>query len=198
MNYFNTSRYDDDQWIEIIKNKINPDQYEFTDSKLASFALGLTTPAPPPTPTHNNFSYFITIAFPTNQKYNIKHLELHAHNRTRIVFSPIKYGDCTQDEQYKWLTHTLTKHINQVSDGYDLFFEQTKEGNLHIHGRLKFDNKRKTKKDVKALFHRMFETSTQYKNFIDIKDYDHKRWTDYDHKTVKTYQTLEYPHFKNI
>lgn len=205
MNYFNTRELDDDQWIEILKKNNKPTTQTFTEDRTDDSNIGaeldfrLTTPAsPPPITNGNDWAYFITLAFPTNHKFKIKHVELRAQNQTRIVFSPIKYGDCTQGEQYSWLMYILTKYIKMVSDEYDLFFEQTKEGNLHIHGRLRYYDKKKTKKDVRALFHRMFECPTQYKHFIDIKDYNPDKWTNYDIKETKTYQTLDYPHLKNI
>lgn len=158
------------------------------------------SPAPPAPANPANipalFHYFITIAFPTNNKYTIKHLEL--STRPRIVFKPIKYGDCTQQEQYTWLMHKLQKNIQHIADSYDIFFEQTKEGNLHMHGRLKYDEKKMTMKDLKSLIHRIFETSTHFSRFVDIKVYEHTKWSDYDTKIKKDYQTLNYPHFKNI
>lgn len=146
------------------------------------------------TKTERPWSYFITLAFPTREKFKIKHLELSAQ-RNRIVFSDIRYGECTQNEQYEWLMWILRKHIQLVADEYDIFFEQTKEGNLHIHGRLRTEEKAK---NIKMYFHRMFEVPSRCNRFVDIKVYDDSRWTDYDKKKSKDYQTLKYQHFKNI
>lgn len=212
MNYFNTSTLDDDEWREIIKKKnIRNDiviqrlprdenikvvtNQTFTDDiGMASVALGL------PTPNSNgqNWAYFVTVAFPTNHKFKIKHMELLAGGRSRIVFCEIKYGDCTQEEQYRFILYKLDQQIQHIADYYDLFFEQTKEGNIHFHGRLGYDGKKKSMKDIKALLHRLFECPTQYNRFIDIKVYEPKKWNDYDNKKEKNYQTLDYPHFKNV
>jgi len=177
---------------------------EFTDSSIESsgvraLALGLK-PAPS---VYSNFpfDYFVTIAFPTNQKFKIKHLELCAQGRSRIVFSDIKYGDCTQDEQYKWIMHCLTKNIYSVCDVYHIFVEYTKLGNIHLHCRLGYeaDSRKKTMKDIRALFHRIFDCSTQYTKFVDIKKYDITRWNDYENKQAgKRYQSSDYPAFCNL
>lgn len=199
MNYFNQPDMDADQWVEIIKKSKKQTTSEFKEDEAGKVSLGLTAPAnPPPFQNVKNWAYFITLCFPTRHEFKIKHLELKSQGNSRIVFSPIKYGDCTQQEQYEWVIFILRKHINIISDNYDLFFEQTKEGNIHIHGRIGYDGKKKSQKDVRALFHRIFECPTKFKPFCDIKEYDHSKWSSYDTKIVKTYQTLEYSHFKNI
>lgn len=223
MNYFNTTQFDDDYWLSKISEKIKAikdKKYsnfhvtsEFTDSgvtvssdktseEMAAFALGLMPPKVPGTKSEKvnkpQFSYFLTVAFPTKHYFKIKHVEIRSQGQQRIVFGPIKYGDCTQSEQHIWLLYILNKNIKLICDHYDIFFEQTKEGNLHLHGRLGYTDKKISKKDVKSLIHRMFDCPTKYKQFVDIKDYDDKRWNEYDQKKKKTYQTLDYPHFKNI
>lgn len=164
--------------------------------------LGLTQPAPHAI-VQTAFSFypiehFITVAFPLNCKFKIKHVELLAQGRSRIVFSDIKYGDCTQEEQYRWLMHCMTTTIYQICDYYDIFFEYTKSGNIHLHGRLGYEGKKKSMKDVRSLIHRMFGCSTQYIKFVDIKKYDETKWNDYSVKYKKTYQSTLYPHFTNI
>lgn len=173
---------------------------EFTDSSdVGVVALGLPTPGsprikPPQELITQKWDYFITVAFPVRGMFKIKHIELTV-TRPKIVFSDIRYGDCTQNEQYEWLMWILRRHINQIADYYDIFFEQTKEGNLHFHGRLRTAQ---SSKNVKSLLFRMFGVNTKCTHFVDIKEYDPQRWSDYDKKTTKSYQTLNYEHFKNI
>lgn len=143
-----------------------------------------------------SYHYFITIAFPTNQKYSVKHLQLSA-GYNKIVFTPIKYGDLTHKEQYEWICWKLRKNIQLIASRYDIFFEQTKIGNIHMHGRIYSEDKMYIK-DVRAMIHRMFETDTKYVNFVDIKPYDSTKWNDYQNKREhKQYQTLNYPNFTN-
>lgn len=152
--------------------------------------LGLTTPDT----RYHQFTHFITLCFPTNHKYKIKHLEY--GTKCRIVFSEIKFGDCTQDEQYKWMLWILSRHISSLAETYDIFFEQTKEGNIHLHGRI---NSNLSVKSIKSLLHRMFETPTKYKPFCVIKEYEHSKWSDYQNKQKnKEYQKTEYNNFCNI
>lgn len=152
--------------------------------------LGLTTPDT----TYTKFTHFITLCFPTNHRYKIKHLEY--GTKCRIVFSDIKFGDCTQDEQYKWMLWILSRHISTIAETYDIFFEQTKEGNIHLHGRI---NSNLSVKNIKQLLHRMFETPTKYKPFCMIIKYDHTKWHDYQNKKeFKEYQKTEYNNFSNI
>lgn len=198
MNYYNTHlTMDHDDWVEYLKKKYPDADSDFKEDESAKFDFRQTTPERPPNP-NNDWAYFITLAFPINHKFKIKHVELRAQGTSRIVFNDIKYGDCTQREQYEWLVYILRKHVHIIADKYDLFFEQTQLGNIHIHGRLQYDNKKAPKKDVKAIFHRMFDVPTKYVHFVDIKAYDKDKWSAYDQKTTKTYQTLEYDHFKNI
>jgi len=186
---------------------------KFTDLKIdtpvVAEALGLTPPAPqkqcymqgsryPDIPEIYPADYFLTVAFPVNCRFKIKHLQLEAQGRSKIVFSEIKYGDCTQEEQYRWIMHCMTKSMRQISDYYDVFFEFTKTGNIHLHARLGYEGRKKSMKDIKTLIHRMFECSTQYTRFVDIKKYDDTKWNDYAVKYKKTYQTTHYPHFNNI
>lgn len=206
MNYYNSSEWDHDKWVEhfnnvnLLKNSKKSIPYEITVSHeyLPEVALGQPTASPvTPPPKEQQWAYFITWCFPTNQKFTIKHLEPHAHI-SRIVFKPIKYGECTQDEQYHWIIHILNKHINLICDRYDLFFEQTQAGNIHVHGRISFDGKKKTMKDIKALSHRIFGVPLGCNAFCDVKVYESDKWNNYDKKVKKEYQTLEYEHFKNI
>lgn len=141
------------------------------------------------------FNFFVTIAFPTNKLYKIKHSEYKANGDIKIVFSDIKYGDCTPSEQYKYIHWVLSKHIKSIASDYDIFFEVTKEGNIHFHGRLKSHMSKRT---LKIHLHRMFDTDSKYKHFCDLKEYNDKLWNDYDTKKTKNYQTTEIPHFKNI
>lgn len=163
--------------------------------------LGLTPPASSEMDEYGRrFEYFVTVAFPLNQKFKIKHVELQAGGRSRIVFNEIKYGDCTQDEQYRWLLHCMTGSMILFCDIYECFFEYTQKGNLHIHMRLGYNkfSKKSTMKDIRAMLHRMFQCSTQYTKFIDIKKYDFTRWNDYSNKYKKTYQTTHLPIYTNM
>lgn len=144
------------------------------------------------------FDYFITIAFPQKQKFNIKHLEIRAQNQEVYVFKPIPYEECTQKEQYSFIKHKLSiERLYNIADIYDLFFEVTKNGNIHIHGRL-YSIAKKSIKDIKLYLHRLFEVKHQLRHFIDIKPYDHLKWNDYDKKNNKAYQTCTFPHLTNI
>lgn len=201
MNYFNTSDFDYESWIEIEK-KLPRDDIDIVtghsvkaEIDLAKVALGLPSPESAENKGDKEYSYFITCAFPTNHRFKIKHLELLANNRSRIVFSPIKYGDCTQDEQYQFIKHKLTNHFHQVADFWDIFYEQTLEGNVHFHGRIGYNGKKKTMKDIKALTHRIFELDNTNKRFMDVKPYDANRWNNYETKEKKSYQTMNYPHY---
>lgn len=162
--------------------------------------LGLTPPASPKIIWIPPFKYFITVAFPLNALFKIKHQELMAQGLSKFKFSPIKYGDCTFNEQYRWILHILTKNIYAICDRYDLFFELTQKNNIHFHGRLGYeaDSKVMFMKDIRVLIHRMFDCSTQYIRFVDIKKYDHTKWNDYETKYKKTYQTVKLPHFQNV
>lgn len=209
MNYFNTSQYDDDYWVEQIEKNTPKPISELTGDEVGVISLGLRTPASPEISRIVNteaiapiadvsWAYFITVAFPTNHKFKIKHVDLLAQNRSRIVFSPIRYGDCTQNEQYQFINWILNKHVYQLCDKYHIFYEQTREGNIHFHGRLAYDNKKICQKDIRALLHRMFECPTHHKPFVDIKVYDPEKWNNYNNKQTKTYQTVDLPEFKNI
>lgn len=153
--------------------------------------LGLTTPDT----TDTKYSHFITLCFPTKHAFKIKHIE-YTTGRPRIVFSDIKFGDCTQDEQYRWMLWILNRHVHTIAETYDIFFEQTKEGNLHIHGRITSDLPIKS---IKSLLHRMFDCPTKYKPFCVIKEYDHNKWSDYQNKQKnKEYQKTQYENFKSF
>lgn len=208
MNYYNTSSMDFDSWLELekvnkqvaaSKKNIPREITVLRENLQPTLALGQGSAgfAGNQIPKVNNWAYFITLSFPTNQKFVIKHLEPHVHV-SRIVFKPIKYGECTQDEQYHWILHILKKHINLICEIYDLFFEQTSSGNIHIHGRINFVGKKKPMKDISALCHRIFGVPLACYAFTDVKVYEEAKWNDYHDKKVKTYQTLDYPHFKNI
>lgn len=160
-------------------------------------SLGLRTLDKPSIVRNCQYDYFITIAFPTKHYYKIKHLKLSTSSRPVFLFDEIKYGECTVTEQYEWIMWILRRNIQFIAEQYDLFFEVTKDGNIHIHGRIK-NTPKKTIKEIRTWAHRMFDTPQKYKRFIDIKEYDDAKWSNYDKKTEKTYQTTNYEHFKNI
>lgn len=144
------------------------------------------------------WNYFITIAFPQNHHYSIKHLVPNSRGNLTYSFDLIRYGDCLISEQYEWVTRLLNKYIRTICSKCDIFFEQTKEGVLHLHGRLRVELTKSRKplasRTVKLMLHRLFDTPPKYKHFVDIKPYDESKWSDYANKTTKTYQTLDYPH----
>lgn len=166
------------------------------DSELS---LGLSTLEKPPIVRNCQYDYFITIAFPTKHEYKIKHLKLSTSSLSRpiFLFDKIKYGECTVTEQYEWIMWILRRNIQFIAEQYDIFFEVTKEGNIHLHGRIK-NSPKKTIKEIRTWAHRMFDTPQKYKRFIDIIEYNDAKWNNYDKKHVKTYQTTNYEHFKNI
>lgn len=176
-----------------IEQKVLP---EFKDSEEVVDLCILDKERPPP-PEPPIWQYFFTVAFPTRQQFNIKHVEIMAQGRAKVVFKPIRYEQCTQSEQYEWIMWILRRNINMICDNYDIFFEQTRDGNIHFHGRLHSYTKQ-SMKNIRALIHRMFGVDTKNKYFFDIKEYDHAKWNDYESKNIKTYQTLNYPHFKNV
>lgn len=186
---------------------------EFKDSleNQAKLALGLTTPGylveqnvnVDSLSTRDNFikyKYFITLAFPQNHKFTIKHKEYRANGDIKILFEPIKYRDCTVMEQYNFIKHTLSKFLFSEVDKYDIFFEHCKSGDLHIHGRITTHDKTLHIKDIKLFFNHMFGLSAKYNKFCDVKIYDETKWNDYEHKTSinKSHQTCELPKYSNV
>lgn len=143
---------------------------------------------------------FITIAFP-NHEYKMRYSECNTKG-IQIKEGNVKYFKCMPSEQYEYVIRQLKQHFEimffETLIDYDLFFEVTKNGNIHIHGRISF-SKKILDKELKLSFHRIFKTPTKYiRNHVDIKDYEHTKWNDYENKKEKGYQTTEYPHFKNI
>lgn len=147
------------------------------------------------------WNYFITCAFPQGHKFNIKHKEYIATSCKyplgyKITNDEIKYRDCSVQEQYQWIIYNLSKYLHHSVVKYDIFFELCFSGDLHFHGRIQTELK--YIKDIKVLFHRMFNLSLKHKYFCDVKVYDDKKWNDYDVKIKKTYQTTSFKHFTNI
>jgi len=160
-----------------------------------ALALGLETAK-----FAENWNYFITICFPTKHLFEIKHKVLLPGNRSKYAFNKIKYGDCTMDEQYEFIVRILDKHMVAIAPYYDIFFEQTAIGNLHIHGRIAFDTKPTCMKTLKIMFCQIFGLSfTEYPRFVDIKKYDALKWNDYQQKEAgKAFQITTYPNYSNI
>lgn len=178
---------------------------EFKDSpERAELALGLTTPGASCVPNINvspiKYQYFITLAFPHNHAFKIKHKEYMANGDIKILFEPIKYRDCTVREQYEFIKHTLSKYIYSEIDKYNFFFEHCKTGDLHIHGRITTHDKTLHIKDIKLFFNHIFGLSAKYKNFCDVKLYDATKWNDYENKKSinKVHQSCDLPDFKNV
>lgn len=207
---------DETMKITITKNKQKAD-LEFKDSKsVSSCDLDMRKPLFPEKDTasqkdvlclrhvltnqlffENEYQYFFTIAFPHKESYSIKHLEIKPNGKYEYSFKPIQFQEATPDEQYQWMLRILDKNISLIADCFDIFFESCKSGDLHIHGRL-FSKKGISTKTIKTYIHRMFNTPSKYKNFVDIKVYKHDKWESYDQKTKKEYQTTKYKHFKNV
>jgi len=143
---------------------------------------------------------FLTVAFP-NCEYFMKYKEC-STNGPKTKQGLIKYFKCMPSEQYDYVFSKLYQNFEcmfyETLIDYDIFFEVTKNGNIHIHGRISF-SKKILDKEIKLSFHRIFRTPTKYiRTHVDVKDYDHTKWNDYENKIEKGYQTTEYPHFKNI
>lgn len=150
--------------------------------------------------TLNKRVCFITVAFP-NHEYFMRYKEC-TMKGVQIKEGYIKYFKCMPSEQYEYVLKQLKKHFEimffEALTEYDIFFEVTKNGNIHIHGRISF-SKKILDKEIKLGFHRIFKTPTKFiRTHVDIKEYDHSKWNDYENKKVKGYQTTEYPHYKNI
>lgn len=143
-------------------------------------------------------TYFITVAFPTRHKFQMKHKEYTTRGH-RIIFTPVRYEETTPEEQYMWIQWILNRYLKSECEYYDIFFELTQSGNIHFHGRLIFYEK-KTLKEIKLIFHRFFNLSMKYKNFVDVKVYDPKLWSDYQNKTSerKKHQTTHYKNYTNL
>jgi len=145
-------------------------------------------------------SVFITVAFP-NHEYLMKYKEPTTKG-VIVKEGLIKYFKCMPSEQHEFVSKQLKKHLavmffESLID-YDIFYELTKNGNIHIHGRMTF-NKKLPDKEIKLSFHRIFKTPTKYiRTHVDIKDYNSDLWHDYHIKKEKGYQTTEHPHFTNI
>lgn len=155
----------------------------------------LCTPTPPIV-SFERFDYFVTIAFPDKHLFNMKYEELTA-NGPKVKIGPKKFRECTSHEQYNFISRCLVRHISMLADKYDIFYEQHKTGDLHLHGRIK-SNDFQNVKNTRITIHRMFGCPMSFTNFVDIKVYDHNLWKDYDQKKTKNYQTTAYPHFANI
>lgn len=144
------------------------------------------------------YDYFITIGFPQKQKFNIKHLEIRAQNQEVYVFKPIPYEECSQKEQYSFIKHKLSEErMLNIADIYDIFFEVTKNGNIHVHGRI-YSIHKKSIKDIRLYIHRLFGVKHQCRHFVDIRVYDHAKWNNYDQKNNKAYQSCNLPHMTNL
>lgn len=143
------------------------------------------------------YTHFITVAFPTEHKFNMKVLKTKANGTTSYLFEPTKFGSATMKEQHAFIKWTLTRHILTWCDKYNLFFELTEKGNLHIHGRI-ISNE--TCKDLHKLICRAFDMDVRNRRFTCIRVYDHQRWNDYENKTAqhKLYQKLDLPNFTNL
>lgn len=142
------------------------------------------------------FDYFITCAFPTNHEFTMKYLDI-GSQYTKWKIGPKKFRECTPDEQHSFISRLLMKHISLIADKYHIFYEQHLTGDLHFHGRIKTPEKMNMK-TLKTFIHRIFELPLKYNHFCDIKEYNHDRWNQYHEKYLKTEQTTEYAHFKNI
>ena len=177
---------------DITQNIIKNDDLDCTDEITRSFQIGKDSPI--------KRVIFLTVAFP-NHEYVMRYKECTTRGPV-IRQGLIKYFKCMPSEQYEFVINILKKHFEVMFFEsllhYDIFFEVTKNGNIHFHGRISF-NKKLQDKEVKLSFHRMFKTPTKFiRTHVDVKDYDHKLWNDYDNKKEKGYQTTDHPHFTNI
>lgn len=146
------------------------------------------------------WSHFITLAFPQNHKFAIKHNEYMANGNVKISMEPIKYRDCSTFEQYLWIQWIFNKFLNRTIKKYDFFFEHCLNGDLHLHGRITLWDETKHIKDIKIIFHRMFGLSVKFKNFCDVQVYNKDKWNDYQNKYSerKKHQTSTYKNYTNI
>lgn len=139
------------------------------------------------------FTHFITMCFPANAEYKIKHKEYKANGMIVMKFDKVKFGSCDQEEQYQWINWKMHNHFKSEFDKVDAFFEQTKIGNLHIHMRVKSNT---NIKHMRCFLHRIYETDSKYIRFVDIKKYDDGKWNDYQNKQEnKEYQKTTLKNF---
>lgn len=171
-------------------DKITPEHPAETDKSLSEAKLS---------DTEIGWSHFITLAFPQNHKFNIKHHEYMANGSVKISMEPIKYRDCTVMEQYLWIQWIFNRFLNRSCNEYDFFFEHTLSGDLHLHGRVTLFSKTHIK-DIKLIFHRMFGLSVKYIKFCDVKVYDKTKWNDYQNKYSerKLHQKSELKNFSSF
>jgi len=142
--------------------------------------------SPPP------YTHFITMCFPTNSMFKIKHKIYKTNGMVITKFCPIKFGACDQEEQYNFIKWKMNKHF-QYFDCVDAFFEQTKIGNIHVHMRVITNN---NIKHIRCFLHRIYEVDIKHHAFLDIKKYIDSSWNEYERKEdKKAYQVTSLPHF---
>lgn len=138
------------------------------------------------------YTHFITICFPTNSRFKIKHKDYKSNGMIVQLFDYIKFGACDQEEQYNFIKWKMNNHF-QYFDKVDAFFEQTMIGNIHVHMRVKTNN---NIKHIRCFLHRIYNVDSKHKAFVDIKKYDDTMWHEYENKKdTKAYQYTHYPHY---
>lgn len=165
-------------------------EYSSKDDKVKSYkkvvsVLGLTTPPEVMTPPileqvggvspPQGDRYFLTLAFPDKQKMKL--------NKATTRF----YRDYTTVEQYK-IVSRYHHFLDDIADSYTIYFEFTKEVNLHLHCVIVSSL---SPKDIKILSKRFFSIDPRNAFFIDVRLVnDICKLEDYlTNKTVKGYQT---------
>lgn len=149
----------------------------------------------------NKYSYFFTINISPKQKLMCKKYDI---GKRKVIRANHQWGDLLQTEQHLFLQHVLNSFNNYISQcdinyKYHYFFEQTRRGELHVHGRVGTEYLQHMK-DLKVLLCQNLGLPATLKYLIDIKKYDHLKWNEYENKTAesKTYQTTSFKDMKNI
>jgi len=186
----------DRQYIDIIKLWA-----ELENKKFSSRVYSLDT-LPPVCPTQ----WFVTIAFSTNKKVNavrtvwktrllfneklpVRFREYKEETYREQEYSKCKYGDLFPREQYDYLSYHLKKVMSLVSQDYYFFFEQTKDGNLHVHGIVCAPSSAMLLKH----FHNYFDEPMANPYFMKngLKPFNPEQWNNYNSKYSKVYQSVD-------
>lgn len=147
---------------------------------------------PPKVIKQSDYDYFVTICFPNrNFKFNTYKTD---YFKKKDILGNWEWSELSQDNQYKFINFKFRNNLQDFNK-LDLFFEQTKANELHIHFRCTF-NSIHNMKEIKNYFHQMFNIPIKYNRFIDIKIYQPDKWNDYQVKTKKEYQILNYKNIK--
>lgn len=140
-------------------------------------SLGLTIPAEGPSAPLAPPMLFITLSISPKHKIQL-------NKGTKRC-----WGDYTINEQ-RMIISRYEHFLKSVSDEFSMYFELTKQMNVHLHC---IASTNSYIKDIIVLSKRFFSIPSQNKGFIDVRTvYDEQPLRDYlENKTEKKYQTLQ-------